>query len=108
MDTATCDICDGDLLGQDVRYVVDIKVYAAYDPLEITQQDLERDIEGELIALIRALRQKVKTAADAQALTDSVYKSFRFDLCLTCQRKYIADPLSPLRGRAEVREERKE
>ena len=107
MDTATCDLCGADLLCAETRYVAEIRVYAAYDPLEITREDLARDVRGELAALIRRLRATAADEGAAQALSDSVYKYFKFDLCAACHRKYIANPLSlpPVKvretGRAE-------
>ena len=42
----TCDMCGKTLLAdEDTRYVVKIEVYAAYDPMEITSQDLSKDQE---------------------------------------------------------------
>ena len=89
MDTFTCDMCGKVLLAdEDTRYIVKIEVFAAYDPLELTEQDLERDRAAEMARLLEALE-----AADPAALEAQVYKSFRFDLCPACQKKYLAQPL---------------
>jgi hypothetical protein len=93
VDAATCDLCGCDLLLRDVHYIVDTRVYAAYDPLEISRVDLERDLEAELRALIAELHRKIASAATAQQIADSVCKVFRFDLCPECQRKFLAEPL---------------
>ena len=85
----TCDMCGKDLLvNEDVRYVVKIEVYAAYDPMEITEEDLEKDHMEEISQLIEEMEDM-----DAEELEDGVYKSFRFDLCPMCQKKFIRNPL---------------
>ena len=89
MDGLTCDGCgEGLLLDADVRYVVEIQVYAAYDPLEITREDLARDHPGEMARLIERMRKM-----DPRELEDGVHRKFRFDLCPRCQRSYLRDPL---------------
>lgn len=89
MDGLTCDVCGKALLvDQPVRYEVRIEVYAAYDPLELTPDDLTRDHR----AAIRRLLARME-AMDPQELEDSVHKAFRFDLCPACQRRYLRDPL---------------
>jgi len=84
-----CDICGKPLLvDSDVRYVVDIRVFAAYDPMELTAEDLKKDRLAEIRELARKLSQM-----EPQALEDQVYRSFQFDLCPDCQRQYLKDPL---------------
>ncbi len=90
MDHLTCDLCGKPLLADEaVRYEVRIQVYAAYDPLELTPDDLERDPRPEIHALLQRLAQ-----ADPQEVQDSVYKEFLFDLCMACQRRYVRSPLA--------------
>lgn len=89
MDHLTCDLCGKTLLaGEPARYEVRIQVYAAYDPLELTHDDLARDPRAEIRILLERLRH-----ADPQELEDSVYKEFLFDLCMACQRQYLRSPL---------------
>lgn len=84
-----CDMCGkGLLLDEDVRYEVNIEVKSAYDPMEITRDDLKRDFQNELLNLLGQLKLR-----NQQELEDEVYKSFKFDLCLACQKKYIRNPL---------------
>jgi hypothetical protein len=84
-----CDRCGATLLvDADVRYQVKIEVYAAYDPLEITPADLQRDLESEMAAALEAAE-----ALDPQTLENQVYKRFEFDLCPDCQKKFLRDPL---------------
>ncbi|MCZ6692062.1 MAG: hypothetical protein O7H41_20955 [Planctomycetota bacterium] len=90
----SCDACSKSLLVEEsVRYVVDIRVYAAYDPLEITQQDYREDRREEIRQLLEACEKM-----SAEELEDQVYRSFRFHLCPGCQRRYLRGPLDGLRG----------
>jgi hypothetical protein len=85
----SCDLCGKELLvEEDLRYVAKIEVYAAYDPLEITEDDLEDDHMEEIGELIKSMEHM-----DQQELEDQVYKSFRFDLCPECHKKFLKDPL---------------
>ncbi|RMG08514.1 MAG: hypothetical protein D6731_21765 [Planctomycetota bacterium] len=90
MDGLTCDRCDGPLLvREDVRYEVFIRVQAAYDPMELNLDALAAaDVGDELERLREAIERK-----SAEELEAEVYKEFRFDLCLPCQRRYLRDPL---------------
>jgi hypothetical protein len=89
MDGISCDGCGaGLLLESEVRYLVKIEVFAAYDPLEITREDLARDQEAEMARLLKTMER-----SDPQALQDQVYRKFQFDLCPPCQRRYLEDPL---------------
>jgi hypothetical protein len=84
-----CDMCGKPLLAdEDVRYVVKLEIYAAYDPMELTEADLEADHLEEISELVEEMKDM-----DPQELEDQVYKSFRFDLCPACQKQYIKDPL---------------
>lgn len=89
MDRLTCDRCDEGLYHDiDVRYEVRIEVKSGYDVMELTGDDLAGDASEEMRRLIeRAGRMS------AEELADQVYKLFEFDLCATCQRAFLADPL---------------
>lgn len=89
MEHITCDICGKELLlGGDVRYEVKIEVKAAYDPMEITNDDLAQDYSSKIKELL--IEMEGLTEEEAQ---EQVYKVFYFDLCLNCQKKYVKDPL---------------
>ena len=89
MNGITCDMCGNELLiDEDVRYISEIQVYAAYDPLEITASDLKKDFRGAISELIKKMKRLCPKKAQ-----NSVYKAFSFDLCCKCQRKYIKEPL---------------
>jgi hypothetical protein len=88
MDHLTCDRCGaGLLLDAPVRYEVTIDVRAAYDPLELTAEDLAR-AESELKALVDALRDH-----PADKAQDEVHRRLAFDLCAACQKRFLANPL---------------
>lgn len=87
MDRLTCDRCGrGLLLDAPVRYEVRIEVKAAYDPLELTEQDLQDAEDG--------LREAIERLKDypAERAQDEIYRLLRFDLCATCQKEFLARP----------------
>lgn len=90
-----CDACGATLLlDADVRYILHIRGFAAYDPLEITKEDLEGDLEKEARRLLEQM-----ALEDPDSLQDDVFKEFQFDLCPRCWRRYRSDPLAALRGK---------
>jgi hypothetical protein len=90
MNHSTCDSCGRELLtDSEVRYEVSIEVKAAYDPLEVSAEDLEKDYRTEIAKVLRQLEGLSTTEAQNQ-----LYRVFDFDLCLDCQRRYIRNLLS--------------
>jgi hypothetical protein len=90
MDHFTCDRCgNGLLLDAPVRYEVRIEVKSAYDPLELTKEDLDRSGT--------TLRKAIDLLKDypAEKAQDEVYREFTFDLCRVCQIAYLKSPLGP-------------
>ena len=88
-----CDACGETLLAEsDVRYLLKIQGYAAYDPMEITRDDLERDFDAEIEKLMEKM-----SGSDPQILQDEVYKEFKLDLCPSCWKEYRKDPLQGFR-----------
>src|SRR5262249_53890175 len=82
----SCDLCGKDLLnGTDARYIVQIEVYAAHDPNEITDEDLDADHLEEIGQLLS------DESADAEPAP--VFKKLNYDLCPACHKKFLADPL---------------
>ncbi len=89
MDGISCDRCGlGLLINEPVRYQVLIRVQAAYDPMEITADDLARDLEAEMKAVLERLR-----SVSPEAAQDEVFRELRFDLCMKCQKEYLKAPL---------------
>ena len=84
-----CDRCGKTLLlDEDVRYMVKIEVFAAYDCMEITDDDLARDHDAEMRRVLERLEHM-----DPEEAQDSVHRAMEFELCLSCQREYLRDPL---------------
>ena len=84
-----CDRCGKTLLlDEDVRYKARIEVYAAYDPMELTTDDLTADHEAEMRRLLRRLESQ-----DPEAVQDTVYRKMEFDLCPACQAAFLSNPL---------------
>ena len=82
----SCDLC-GQELG-DERFVVKLEVFPAFDPDELTEEDLDPDNLAAVAEMIQEME------ATGQALTDDVSaKKLRFDLCPHCRRKFLRDPL---------------
>lgn len=89
-----CGMCGKTLmLEEDVRYVVRISVTWAADPMELSQDDLRRDLREEMQRVIERAKD-----LDEQELMNSVHKEFRFYLCPRCQKAYIRNPLPPPPG----------
>ena len=85
----TCDMCGkGLLVDEDVRYIVKIELYAAYDPMELGEEDLETDHLEE----IASIYEQTEGMSEAE-LEEEIYKTFRFDLCMACHKQYLQDPL---------------
>jgi hypothetical protein len=85
----TCDVCGKEIRsGDDYRYVVKIEAYAAHDPAEITEADLDED---HMEAVSQLLQDSEEGGADADV--DAPRKSFRYDLCAECHKKFLRDPL---------------
>jgi hypothetical protein len=72
--------------GTDSRYVVNMEVFAANDPAEITEADLGDDHLEEVGQLLRE-------ADDTSLEPAPAFKKMRYDLCPACHQKFLADPL---------------
>lgn len=84
-----CDRCgEGLLIHENVRYTMKVEIRSEYDPLEITQADLEQDLDAEFEKALRELEDVSEQEADR-----SVYFAGRYDLCLACQKAFLEDPV---------------
>jgi len=84
----TCDLCGRDVA--DARFVVKIEVFAAHDPAQLTEADLDDDP-------IESLSQALQEAGDDADLADQLAparSALRYDLCPACHKKYLRNPLS--------------
>ena len=87
----TCDLC-GKVLrpGDDQHFVVKVEVFAAQDPAEITEADLDED---HMEAVSELLREMEDSLTDGDELEEAS-QHFRYDLCPQCRGKFVRDPLS--------------
>ncbi len=85
----TCDLCGKELYPNNgPRYVVKMEVFAASDPHELTDDDLDSDAIDQLSELLNQLDE-----GDSVSPPPS-YKKLRYDLCPNCHRKFLRDPLN--------------
>jgi hypothetical protein len=84
----SCDCCKRVLDPADLRYVVKMEVYAAFDPSATDELDEDRDHLQE----IQEILQHSEDVSDPQIGND-VYEQLRFDLCTECRKKFIKNPL---------------
>jgi len=81
-------MCGARIAPEELRYVLKMSIFAAYDKMEIELSDLEKDYEEE----IRKLTEKMEHM-DPKQLEEDVFKQFSFDLCRACQQRFIENPL---------------
>lgn len=82
----TCDLC-GKPLG-DERYVAKLEVYPAFDPNELTEEDLDSDNLDAVAEMLTEMEQN-----GTPYPLEETNHLFRFDLCPHCRKKYVSDPL---------------
>jgi hypothetical protein len=82
----SCDLCKRPLDSEDdLRYVVKMEVYAAFDPVEV-------DDDTDNLQEIHEILERIDDA-DCDQLGDEVYQQLRFDLCPECRKKFLKNPL---------------
>ena len=85
----TCDLCRRDLDPEnDLRYVVKMEVYAAFDPSASDEEDDDRDHLQEIQDILERLEDD-----DGDRVGEDVYQQLRFDLCPECRKKFLKNPL---------------
>lgn len=85
----SCDLCGRSLDAQnDLRYVVRMEVYAAFDPVASDGEEDDRDHLQE----VQDILERMEDAASDQ-MGEDVYQQLRFDLCPECRRKFLKNPL---------------
>ena len=86
----SCDVCGKDLPPEGAaRYVVKMEAFAATDPADLTEDDLDTDHVEEMAQLLRDIEDG---EADGPELLPACTK-LRYDLCPVCYRKFVKDPL---------------
>ncbi len=87
----SCDVCGKDMTPKAAgRYVVKMEAFAATDPAELTDADLDADHVEAMAQMLDELEDA--DPADAPPLP-AARQSLRFDLCPACYRKFVNDPL---------------
>ncbi len=82
----SCDLCGASI--NDRRYVVKLETYPAFDPAELTAEDLEGDNLQEVAEFLNNLAEEGDDTLDeVQA------RSMRYDLCPACHARFTKDPL---------------
>ncbi len=91
----SCDLCKRPLdAEEDIRYVVKMEVFAAFDPAITDEIDDDRDHLQEIQDILEHIED-----AESDQIGDDVYQQMRFDLCPECRKKFVKSPL----GREVVR-----
>ena len=85
----SCDCCKRDLDPNDLRYVVKMEVYAAFDLDAAVEAEDDRDHLREMQDIL----QRAEDSADDPIL-DEDYEQLRFDLCTDCHKKFLKNPLA--------------
>ncbi len=85
----TCDLCGKELRPGEDHYVVKIEVFAAHDPAELTEADLDEDH----MEAVSEMLQQLEDQPDGPDL-DPPSQRRRYDLCPECRQHYLRDPLS--------------
>ena len=83
----TCDLCGRPI--SDERYTARIEVAAAFDPEKLAPVAPDDDHLDQIADEIDALEDTAQFS-----LPETGPKQFEFDLCTTCQRKFLRDPLN--------------
>jgi hypothetical protein len=82
----SCDCCKKALYPDDLRYVVKMEVYAAFDPSALDEADDDRDH-------LQEIQEILQRSEEADQIGDDVYEQLRFDLCTECRKKFLKNPL---------------
>ena len=86
----SCDLCKRELDPQDdLRYVVKMEVYAAFDPSTTDDGD---ESDRDHLEEIQDILERMEDSSNDQ-IGDDVYQQLRFDLCPECRRKFLKNPL---------------
>lgn len=85
----SCDLCGRRICrGEEQHFILKMEIYAADDPSEITEDDLDND---HMETLSEILCQAVDLDEAEQLLPTTQQR--RYDLCSNCRAKFLNDPL---------------
>jgi hypothetical protein len=85
----SCDLCGKDLPDDAVRYVVKMEAFAAVNPSQLTDDDLDTDHVEEMAQLLNEIEDGEREPPEELPTCSKR----RFDLCISCYRKFLKDPL---------------
>lgn len=83
-----CDGCGRELQAGADHHVVKIEVFAAHDPAELTEDDLDEDHVEAVSELLREMED-----LDTPVHLEPPSRHLRYDLCSDCRKRYLRDPL---------------
>jgi hypothetical protein len=85
----SCDLCKRPLDPEDeLRYVVKLEVYAAFDPVLLDEPEKDCDHLDDLDEIIEQMED-----LSSEHIADDVCQRLRFDLCPECRKRFLANPL---------------
>ncbi len=84
----SCDCCKRELDPEDLRYVVKMEVYAAFDSDAMDDAHDDRDHLQE----IQEILQRTEDVSN-DGIASDVYEQLRYDLCTDCHKKFLKNPL---------------
>lgn len=86
----TCDLCGKEIRPkEDQHFVVKIEAFAAHDPTELTEDDLDEDHIEAIGQMLREMED-----SDTSPELDEPNRQFRYDLCCDCHKKFVQNPLA--------------
>lgn len=84
----SCDRCRRTIDPKDeVRYVVKLEVHAAIEPMQLDEEDDDRDYLSEIQDILERMDD-----GDDEYSADPGFQRRTFDLCPECYRKFIQNP----------------
>ena len=84
----SCDRCGRSLENDDLRYVVQLEVYAAVEPMDVEDDEDDRDHLVEINEVLERLDD-----SEIDSAGDDIYRKMRFDLCPDCQQRLLRNPI---------------
>jgi len=87
----TCDGCGKPV--DEERFVARIEVYPAFDPDQLTEADLDADHLAEMSQLLEDMDLSDADADSVDAESEDGSRQLRLDLCHSCRKRFLADPL---------------
>ena len=85
----SCDRCGNSIdANQDLRYVVRVEVQATMESVDPMETEPDRDHLLELEEILERLDDE-----QSMMISEDIYQRRRYDLCCSCYRKFIRDPM---------------